>query len=713
MSIIQTIRDKATWAISIIIGLSLIGFLLMDAGKSSSRMSGEKNFIGSVNGTDIDSKEYDATVKNIEDQYKQFGYPMGDMAKEQAWNQIVTAAVIDKEASKMGISISPKELDDMLYVNPTDDIKRSAVNAQGQFDPNVLRQQLDGLKKSKNKEQIEGFNRYLEAISKNKVQQKFMALLANTAYYPKWLVEKTNSENASLATVSYVNVPYATVVDTAKISDEEVTAYVNKHKEEFKQELTRSFSFVAFDANPSGKDTVELVNSLYAVKSEMATTPEKEINNFLLSKGSQQKMSETYVLKSKLQVPNADTIKGLADGAVFGPYLDANPQAGTASYTLAKMISKKNVPDSIKCRHILVKIAELDRQTNQPRQIRDDSTAKKLIDSIALAIKNGADFNEMVLRFSDDEGSKMKKGEYEFGSISQLVPTFYETVFYEPTGTKKVIKAESSDYLGYHYVEVLSQKNFEQAYKVAYLSKPLISSQATEDSASGLANQFLVESRTAKAFKENAEKRKYLVMPVNDIKPNDATVQQLGSSRELVRWLYKAEKGDVAEQVFNIGSNYIVPMVTEINPEGTMSASRARAMVEGIIRNQRKAAQIKKKIGNANTLEAVAAATGQQVLKVDSLSFSNPFFPNGGMEAIAGGYSFNVAAKGKVSAPISGNGGVFVIRSENIFARPNDAVNVEEQRKSLMMNQRNSGGNKAMEILKKTARIKDKRSEIY
>jgi peptidyl-prolyl cis-trans isomerase D len=83
------------------------------------------------------------------------------------------------------------------------------------------------------------------------------------------------------------------------------------------------------------------------------------------------------------------------------------------------------------------------------------------------------------------------------------------------------------------------------------------------------------------------------------------------------------------------------------------------------------------------------------------------------MEGTVGGYAFNVAAKGKVSAPITGNGGVFVTRSENIFARPNDAVNVEEQRKSLMMNQRNSGGNRAMEILKKTARVKDKRSEIY
>lgn len=713
MSIIQTIRDKATWAISIIIGLSLIGFLLMDAGNTSARMGTDGASIGTVNGKKIASKDYDATVKGIEDQYKQMGFPAGDMAKEQAWNQLVIAEIIDKESENMGISVSAKELDNILYVNPPEDLKRNAVNEQGQFDPNILRQQLDGLKKSKNKEQIEGFNKYLVALSKDKARQKFTALFSNTGYYPKWMLEKTNSEESSMASISYVSVPYASVVDTAKVTDEEISDYVNKHKESYKQELTRSISFVAFDANPSPKDTIELINNLVAQKAEMATTPEKEMNNFLAKNGSQQALLNKYVLKSKLQVPNSDTIKNLAEGAVFGPYLDANPQAGTANYTLAKMISKKNVPDSIKCRHILVKIAEADRQSGQVRQIRDDSTAKKLIDSIALAIKNGSNFNEMVIKYSEDEGSNKNNGEYEFGSLSNLVPNFYETVFYEPVGTKKVVKGESQDYAGYHYIEVLNQKNFEPAYKVAYLSKQLLPSQTTEDSASGLANQFLVESRNAKAFKENAEKRKYLVMPINDVKPNDANIQQLGSSRELVRWLYKADKGDVAEQVFNIGSNYIVPMVTEINPEGTMNPSRARIMTENIIRNQRKAEQIKKKIGAANSLEAVATATGQQVFKADSVSFSNPFLPNAGMESVVGGYAFNTASKGKVSAPIVGNGGVYVIRTESVYAKQNSAVNIEEQRKSRIMAQKGNAGNKVMEVLKKMANIKDKRSEIY
>jgi peptidyl-prolyl cis-trans isomerase D len=714
MSIIQTIRDKATWAISIIIGLSLIGFLLMDAGNTSAKMRGEATSIGTVEGRKIDAKDYDAAVKGIEDQYKQMGFLSGaDMAKEQAWNQLVTAEIITKESEAIGIAVSPKELDDILYVNPPEDLKRGAVNEQGQFDPNILRQQLDGLKKSKKKEQIEGFNKYLIALSKDKARQKYVALLTNTAYYPKWMLEKMNSENSSMSSISYVSIPYASIVDTAKVSDEEISAYVNKHKSAYKQELTRSISFVAFDANPSSKDTMNLINNLVDQKAEMAATTEKEMNNFLAKNGSQQALVDKYVLKSKLQVPNNDTIKKLSEGSVFGPYLDANPQAGTASYTLAKMISIKNVPDSIKCRHILVKIAEMDRQTNQAKQIRDDSTAKKLIDSIALAIKNGASFNEMVVKFSEDDGSNKNNGEYEFGSISQLVPAFYETVFYQPVGTKKVVKGESQDYVGYHYIEVLSQKNFEPAYKVAYLSKPLISSQATEDSASGLANQFLVESRNAKAFTENAEKRKYMVMPVADIKPNDANIQQLGSSRELVRWLYKADKGDVAEQVYNLGSNYIVPMVTEINPEGTMNPSKARVMTENIIRNQRKAEQIKKKIGTANTLEAVATATGQQVFKADSISFTNPFLPNAGMESTVGGYAFNAAAKGKVSAPIVGNGGVYVVRTENIYAKQGGALNIEEQRKTMMMAQRSNGANKAMEVLKKMANIKDNRSEVY
>ncbi|MCG7859886.1 peptidyl-prolyl cis-trans isomerase, partial [Flavihumibacter sediminis] len=101
-----------------------------------------------------------------------------------------------------------------------------------------------------------------------------------------------------------------------------------------------------------------------------------------------------YVLKSRLQVPNADTIRELPDGAVYGPYIDGG------NYVVAKMLGKRSLPDSVKCRHILIST-----QTNT------DSVAKSRIDSIVGAIRGGASFAAMAAQFSEDPGSKDNGGE--------------------------------------------------------------------------------------------------------------------------------------------------------------------------------------------------------------------------------------------------------------------------------------------------------------
>jgi peptidyl-prolyl cis-trans isomerase D len=59
-------------------------------------------------------------------------------------------------------------------------------------------------------------------------------------------------------------------------------------------------------------------------------TAATEPNAFLV-RGSDV-LTDGYVVKSKMQVPNADSIQRLADGAVFGPYLDGGKAV------LAKMI---------------------------------------------------------------------------------------------------------------------------------------------------------------------------------------------------------------------------------------------------------------------------------------------------------------------------------------------------------------------------------------
>jgi peptidyl-prolyl cis-trans isomerase D len=701
MSIIQSIRDKAAWLVFGVIALSLLGFLLMDAfvgrGSRGGLFGGNETTIGKVNGEAIDYIDFQKRAKMMEDQYAAQGYPMNEMMRqnltEQLWNQTIEETVLREEAAKLGLSVTPKELEDILFgANPPQDLAQQFTNAQGVYDANAARAAIAELRKQKNNPNAENFeNVYLPELMKSRLREKYMSLLANTLYYPKWMLEKMNNDNSQLAAISYVNAPYAAISDSSiKVTDEDINAYVSKHKEDFKQEKTRGISYVIFNAAPTAADTAATAASLLALKNEFVST--NDAAAFVVRNGSGMNYYDGYTLKNKMAMQQADSIRSLADGAVYGPYLDGN------AYVMAKMVGRRNMPDSAKVRHILI-----------GTQSAPDSIGKKRIDSIAAAIQGGASFAELCARYSDDQGSKTNGGEYTFGStqFGTLAREFAEVSFYGATGDKKVVKTD----FGYHYIEVLNQQNFEPAYKVAYMSKPILPSTETENNASGLANQFAGESRTAKAFDENAKKKNYNKLIAADIRATDAMIPGLGSSRPLVRWVYENKVGSVSEP-FNVDDKFVVAAVTEVNEEGTMSAAKARPTVEFLVRNQKKAAEIKKKIGTASTLEAISAAVGQPIFNADSVSFASPFIPNAGQEGKVVGASFNKANQGKVSAPISGNSGVFVIRVNNVTAQPNAGANVQVQQEQLFQQARNQAGFRSMEGLRKSAKVDDKRGKF-
>ncbi|MEP6746976.1 MAG: peptidylprolyl isomerase [Bacteroidota bacterium] len=707
MSIIQTIRDKAAWIVFILIGVSLLGFLVQDAfvGKTGKGLFGDNNTtVGEINGKKIEAIEYNQKVKQMEDQYQNMGYPMNDMmrqsVRENAWTQLISENNITDEVDKLGLRVSPKELDDLLFgPNAPEEFKKQFTNEQGIYDANAAKNAVAQLRKQKTTMADNFINVYLPALVNNRLHEKFVSLLSNTTYIPKWMLEKMNSDNNALAAVSYVHVPYSTVSDSSiKVTDDDITAYVNKHTEEFKQDENRGISYVVFDASPSAADTAALKSNLESLKKEMGTTPESDMAAFLAKNGSTINFTDTYISKNSIQVPSKDSIMALPKGGVFGPYQDAT------NLNIAKKLDEKILPDSVKARHIL--IATTDRSG---QQIVEDSVAKKRIDSIQTAIDHGARFDSLAAKLSDDQGSRATGGDLGYFTSGRMVKEFDEFCFTGKKGERKVVKTQ----FGYHLIEIEDQKNFNPAYKIAYLSKTISASPETDEKASGLASQFASESRNAKSFDENLKKRNYNKLLATDIKPNDMNIPALGSSRQLVKWIYGADRGNVSE-VFSVDNKYVVATVTEINAEGIAGPAKARPMVEYIIRNQKKAEQIKKKIGAANTLETIASATGQQVLKADSLAFSTPFFPNAGQEGKVGGYAFSANAKGKVSSPIAGNGGVYSIRTENVYAKSNTGGGLDQLRSTFIQNQKMAAGRGILEAaLKKASKIKDTRSKIF
>jgi peptidyl-prolyl cis-trans isomerase D len=711
MSIIQNIRDKAAWIIIGAIALALIAFIAQDAFQNQSMFQSNRSTLGVVNGKKIDAAEFEERFKQAEAQYTNQGYPMNESMRqnirEALWNEYVEDAILGKRYENLGIITSDKELSDILFgANPPQDLRQQFTDPNtGIYDANAANQQIQALRKQKNTPMYRSFfEQYIPSIKKSRQKEKYIAILANSSYAPKWMVEKSNADNSQKSSISFINVPYATISDSAvKVTDAEILSYVNKHKDEYKQEKSRTVEYVTFNAAPSKADSLEVYNQIVALKDEFAATDDPA--SFLLRTSSETPFFDGYVLKSKMQVSAADTIQQLKDNEIYGPYLDGG------TYVMAKMLGKRSVPDSVKSRHILIKFSD------RGRPIIEDSVAKKRIDSIVNAIRAGASFDSMVVKYSDDPGSKDKQGEYEFTSLQMgnLSKEFADVIFYGNAGDKKTVRVENSQYGGYHYIEVISQKNFEPAFKVAYLTEAIVTSDATDNAAMGLASQFAAESQNRKKFDENAKKRNLNRFTAADIRPLESNIQGLGESRELVRWMYEADLGDVADRPYLVGDKYVVPVLTQISEEGTMTAQRARPMVEFLVRNEKKASQIISKIGAANSLEAVSKQVGQPVSQSDSVLFNSPFIPNVGQELKVVGASFNKQYQSKPSDPIPGNGGVFVLKINNISAVSNPDFDAAQQQASMQQLLQRSISNPQglLDILKKTVKIEDNRAEFF
>ena len=61
----------------------------------------------------------------------------------------------------------------------------------------------------------------------------------------------------------------------------------------------------------------------------------------------------------------------------------------------------------------------------------------------------------------------------------------------------------------------------------------------------------------------------------------------LDDSRELVRWAFGADKGDVSE-IFNVGKDYVIAIVTDIDDEEYMPLSKIHTQVRAQLLRDKK-----------------------------------------------------------------------------------------------------------------------------
>lgn len=694
MSIIQNIREKGTWIIFGIIAIALIAFILQDGVGRNNNNSGITN-IAIVNGDPIDKVSFDEKVDLQVQNYASQGVKREQVIGYQ-YNQEIDLLLYKQEINKLGLSVGTKEISDVLFGTESPFKNEFTDQATGEFKVNDAKNAIAQLKKSKNVEQIKQLEKfYIEPSIENRVRSKYQSLLIKGVQLPKWLADKSIAEINNISSISYVGVSYNSISDSAaKVSNDDIAAYIKKNPSAYQNEETsRSISYVGFSASPSSQDSLAILNQLIALRDEFKATNNEA--SFLNKVGTDLPYYNSYVSKKTLQIPNKDSILNVGVGNTFGPYIDGR------NFTIAKVVGTKSWPDSASVRHIL--IATVNPQSGQ--QIRDDSTAKKLIDSIKMAINGGASFEAMVAKYSDDGGSKANGGKYEMFPQAQMTPAFNDYSFDNPVGSKDVVKTD----FGYHYIEILKQTPRGPAYKIAYLSKAVLPSTETLNAASTAAAQFATASKDPKSFTANAVKAKKEVFPAANIKANDFEIPGIGESRALVRWVYDNDLNDVSEP-FEVGDNYIVALINAEEKKGLMSVEAAKPVVENIIKDQKKA-EIIKKTFKGNSLETYAASSNVTIARADSVNFNYSMVPGLGNEPKVVGAAFNKSLINKVSEPFAGNSGVFVVSVNNISA-------IQSQQdpnliKDELLNRTRSTFFRSAAGLRKAATIEDNRYKIY
>jgi len=702
MALIGKIR-KNMWLVIVLLALALAGFIIMDMTNANNSGSfGSRTTIGEVAGEKIDYMDFQRAESAL---YSGSGDVYG--RRNSLWNYFIENAIIDKIAESTGLGVGAEELNELEFgVNLSPLVQSFYRNPQtGQVD----RAQLDEIKKAidegtvSNPEFAARFNELRKQVIKTQKQTKLNNLVAKSIYTPTWYAETMDKLNNESATFEYVKVPFESVQDSEiKLTDEDFAAYIKENAVKYtNEEEVRNISYIVFDVKPTLEDSMKIKDELSALATEFA----KSTNDSLFTANNNGFYSNNFSKKDDLTGKLKDTITSLSVGQVYGPYIDNN------NYVVAKLVGKKVVADSAKASHILRSVSNGD-----PLQL---AAASKYIDSLRTAITAGSISFADAATANSQDGSAQKGGDLGTFAPGAMVPKFNDAVFNGKEGNLYTVTTE----FGVHLIKVekLIYTNNESKYNVAYLAKPIVPSEATQNAMEDKVMGLLETNKTLEDLNKLAS-GDIKIETAGGIKKNDYTFATLGTgqtSRDIIRWAFEdgTDAGEISSTMYTytdeanyVDSKHVIVGLKSIDEAGLATVESVKATIEPLVKNIKKAEKIKSKITGTD-LNSIASTFAQTVATAENVTFGSAMLPDAGQEPLVVGKVFALNA-GAATTPIVGNTGVYIAKLLSKTPASSEA-GAFGSKMQLTQQARMQVNYKLMESLKKTNKVEDNRFTFF
>jgi peptidyl-prolyl cis-trans isomerase D len=696
MAVLSKIRQRSALMIAVI-ALALFAFIIGDLFKSGSFNSTSKD-VGSINGKDIAFEDFRIKVSNVE---KSGQGITSTAAANRVWDQEVSIALLSAEFDKLGLRVGEKHILEVLKADENIGKNPLFLNAAGMFDIAKFKEYFKS-----NPAQSQYLKDREKDAELNAKYQIYNTLIKAGIYTTESEGKLKYEMEANKVNFAYVAGLYSTIKDSdVKVTDTEIVDYMKKNEKKYKADESREVEYVLIEDKASKDDENEVkskINSLLSgrVVYNQATGKNDSLPGFrnaantieFVNSNSDVPYDSTYIAKKDLPAVDADQLFNLAPGAVYGPYMFGK------YYCISKSMGMKAGVNA-KASHILISYEGTQVPNKKEKRTKEEAKAKA--ESILAQVTANPDSFLMLAFTNSDDSSAQQGGDLGYFGQNQMVKPFNDFVF--SGGIGKVGLVETP--FGFHIIKITDKQD---GIRLATVAQKIEASEVTSDKVFTQATKFEMDA-TDKDFGKIAKDMKLTVAAPLNVKAMDEAFGPLGNQRSIVRWAFENDTKVGAVKRFEVANlGHVIARLKNVDKSGLVAVATARPYVEPILKNKKKAELIKAKM-TGTSLEAIAKTVGTTVLQASDLTMENPMLAGAGQEPKVVGNAFALAAN-KVSAPIEGNTGVYVVKNISTVKAP--AMKNHAPYVAKLKSQSASDVNRVIPALKSSAKIEDNRKQF-
>ena len=693
----------------IVIGLALFAFIAGDAWKVLQPHQGKQD-VGEVNGEVLSAQDYQKMVDELSEVIKltnglnSLTEDQLNNVKDQVWQSYVNNKLIAEQAEKLGLKVTDAEIQSIIDQGTHPLLMQTPFrNPQtGMFDKDMLKKFLvdyANLNASQMPAQyveyyqkMGAFWQFVEkTLAQSTLAEKYQNLVAKSLISNPVAAEDAFNSRTEQSDLLLAGVPYSSINDsTVQVSDSEIKDLYNEKKEQFKQLVeTRDIRYIDVKVVPSDADRKAVEKEVTEYSNQLASTT-ADFGTFVRSTGSSVNYSDVPVSKSVFPADVASRLDSTNVNEVYGPYYNQTDD----SFNAFKLLAKVSSPDSIQFRQIQV-YADTEEKT------------KTLADSIYNALKGGADFAAVAKIYGQTgEATWVNAQSWEGSELDADNSKFINTLLNQPVNELANLNMGQANLI----LQVMNKKSMQTKYKVAVVKREVEFSKETYNAAYNKFSQFVAQNTTIDSMVKNAEESGYTLMPRTDLSSAEHYVGGVRSTREALKWIFAAKPGEVSP-LYECGENdhLMVVALDKIHEAGYRDINSVAEMLRAEIRRDKKAEKIMEEMKKYNSIAQVKGMKDAVSDSVKHVTFSAPAYISvtRSSEPVIGAVAAKTAAN-KVSAPIKGNGGVYMIQ---VYAKEkgSEKFDAKQEEATLTNMAVRIAGNQLINDLYQKAKVVDQR----